>query len=228
MNARNKCFKVIKAIRYKLRSRKTIFSEIYHNNSWSGQDSVSGPGSDLSATLVIRQEIPTLIKEVNARTLLDAPCGDFCWMKETELDLDRYIGVDIVPDMIARNRQNYANETRTFVSSDITKDRLPQADVILCRDGLVHLSFKDIFSTIRNFKKSKSMYLLTTTFPQLRENGDIVTGGWRPINLQKKPFSFPKPIKLINEKYEKYSSNGKDSDKSLGLWKLEDISMPKN
>ena len=92
----------------------------------------------------------------------------------------------------------------------------------------IHLSFRDIFSTIKNFKKSKAKYLLTTTFPELRENRDIVTGCWRPINLQIKPFSFPKPIKLINEKYEKYSSNGKDSDKSLGLWKLEDISILKS
>ena len=213
--------KVKKTISYKFKSSKSIFSEIYHNNSWNAQNSVSGPGSELPVTSVIIEEIPFIIKETNAKILLDAPCGDFHWMKETKLDLDKYIGVDIVPEIIANNQQKYSNETRTFINLDIIKDRLPQADMILCRDCLVHLSFKDVFTTIKNFKESNSKYLLTTTFPELRENRNIDTGLWRPINLQIKPFSFPNPIKLINEKF---SENGKYTDKSLGLWKLEDIS----
>lgn len=213
--------KVKKTISYKFKSSKSIFSEIYHNNSWNAQNSVSGPGSELPVTSVIIEEIPFIIKETNAKILLDAPCGDFHWMKETKLDLDKYIGVDIVPEIIANNQQKYSNETRTFINLDIIKDRLPQADMILCRDCLVHLSFKDVFTTIKNFKESNSNYLLTTTFPELRENRNIDTGLWRPINLQIKPFSFPNPIKLINEKF---SENGKYTDKSLGLWKLEDIS----
>ena len=143
-------------------------------------------------------------------------------MKDTKLDLDKYIGVDIVPEIIANNQQKYSNETRTFINLDIIKDRLPQADIILCRDCLVHLPFKDVFATIKNFKESNSKYLLSTTFPESRKNRNIDTGLWRPINLQIKPFSFPNPIKLINEKY---SENGKYTDKSLGLWKLEDISV---
>lgn len=213
--------KVKKTISYKFKSSKSIFSEIYHNNSWNAQNSVSGPGSELPVTSVIIEEIPFIIKETNAKILLDAPCGDFHWMKETKLDLDKYIGVDIVPEIIANNQQKYSNETRTFINLDIIKDRLPQADMILCRDCLVHLSFKNVFTTIKNFKESNSKYLLTTTFPELRENRNIDTGLWRPINLQIKPFSFPNPIKLINEKF---SENGKYTDKSLGLWKLEDIS----
>lgn len=222
------CVLVIEQIiglRYKWKPITSVFSEIYYNKGFGGQDSVSGPGSDLTQTSVIRQEIPILIKEINAKSLLDAPCGDFHWMKETKLDIDRYIGGDIVPDLIAQNQQKYSCETMEFIVLDITKtkDDLPQVDIILCRDCLVHLSFKDITSAIRNFKKSKSKYLVTTTFTGLSKNRDIITGQWRPINLQLPPFNFPEPIKLINEKCTE--AGGKYSDKSLGLWKFDDVSL---
>ena len=66
---------------------------------------------------------------------------------------------------------------------DITRDALPRADVILCRDCLVHFSFKDIFAAIDNFKKSQSRYLLATTFIAFSENLDVATGEWRRLNM---------------------------------------------
>lgn len=106
---------------------------------------------------------------------------------------------------------------------DISKDGLPKADMILCRDCLVHFSFEDILSAIRNFKRSGSQYILTTTFSERLSNIDINTGGWRTLNLQLPPFNFPRPIKLINEKCDE--AGGIYLDKSLGLWRLEDIAI---
>jgi hypothetical protein len=93
--------------------------------------------------------------------------------------------------------------------------------MILCRDCLVHLSDKHIKYTLINFKKSKSKYLLTTTFCLLSENRNIRTGDWRPINLQLPPFSFPEPIMLIDEK----CPDDGGFRKSLGLWQLKDIKI---
>src|SRR5262245_23095226 len=118
-------------------------------------------------------------KEIQARSLLDAGCGDFNWMKEMKLDIDRYIGVDIVPELITANQQKYGSAIRIFIHLDITKNELPQADVILCPDCLAHFSFKDIFATIQRFKQSNCKYLLTTTFTRFPKNIDIATGGWR-------------------------------------------------
>ena len=109
---------------------------------------------------------------------------------------------------------------------DIVKEDLPTADVIICRDCFVHLSNKDIIEALKKFKRSQSHYLLTTTFYNIKENNDLVSGrGWRPINLQKSPFNFPEPIKLISENCTE--QNGKYLDKSLGLWKLEQIFLKK-
>ena len=216
-----KVSKKIRRLRHRLMPKKVVFSKIYHDNHWRGQNTVSGTGSDLIQTSAIRQEIPILLKRINAKSLLDAACGDFNWMKEAKLDLEKYIGVDIVPELIAQDQEKYGDGTREFMNLDITKDDLPQVDLILCRDCLVHLPFKHIFAAIHNFKKSRSEYLLTTTFTELEKNKDIVTGRWRPLNFQLPPFGFPKPIRLIDEKCTE--KDGKYSDKRLALWKLEDI-----
>jgi hypothetical protein len=69
--------------------------------------------------------------------------------------------------------------------------------------------------------RSKSRYLLTTTFIRWPRNTDIETGGWRQINLQIPPFEFPTAIRLIDEKCE--HSGGVFADKRLGLWDLTSI-----
>ena len=89
--------------KYGTRYMEGVFSEIYSNNSWGDTESVSGPGSSLAQTAVIRRELPILLKKIDAESLLDAPCGDYNWMKYTELNLDKYIGADIVPELIINN-----------------------------------------------------------------------------------------------------------------------------
>jgi hypothetical protein len=206
---------------YSRKPIKDVFSDIYSNQGWGKLNSVSGAGSDLIQTAKVREKIPILIREFYIKSLLDAPCGDFYWLKEVQLNLDRYIGADIVSKLVIENQQKYGNEYRRFLQLDITGDQLPQVDLILCRDCLVHLSFKNITLAIKNFKQSSSTYLLTTTYPGLlQQNKDITTGDWRPIDLQLPPFNFPKPIKLINEATTEV---GDHREKSLGLWKLENI-----
>jgi hypothetical protein len=101
---------------------------------------------------------------------------------------------------------------------DIVESRLPNADLILCRDCLVHLSTEDAIAAIRNFRKTNATYLLATTYPGLvGPNRQISTGNWRPLDLQTAPFYFPAPITLISEE--------KTGSKSLGLWRLKDIRL---
>jgi hypothetical protein len=154
---------------------------------------------------------------------LDAGCGDFNWLKEVDLDLDSYTGVDVVEDLVNELRRKYSNERRRFLNRDIISDRLSQVDLILCRDCLVHLSFSQIFAALRNFKRSNSKYLLTTTFTRFADNADIPIGEWRPINLQEPPFSLPAPLNLIDEK--RGDPGGDHSDKHLGLWELKDVKL---
>ena len=76
---------------------------------------------------------------------------------------------------------------------DCTRDPLPAADLLFCRDCLVHLSFADIRRTLANLQASDISCLLTTTFPGAEANEDIVTGDWRVLDLERAPFHLPPP-----------------------------------
>lgn len=212
--------------------RQDTFTQIFTSHFWSQpqngyvgkEETVSGYGSKLESTIVIRNVLPQLFKQLNIAVFLDLPCGDFNWMKTVNLDNVSYIGADIVPALIAQNQKAYGNATRKFVHIDAVKDVIPQSQLILCRDCLVHLSIPDIKSAIKNFKKSGALYLLTTTYPKaLKSNHDIKTGDWRPLNLELPPFNFAKPLLMIDEQ----SNWGDDQryGKSLGLWRLADLNI---
>ena len=211
----------LRRLRFRMMNAEGVFNSVYRNNTWDGDESVSGPGASLRQTQAIRRELPLLIERLGIRTLLDAPCGDFNWMKETTLGLDRYIGIDIVADLVESNRLLHSSEGRTFIRKNLIIDSLPEVDLILCRDCLVHFSYSDARAAMRNFRASKSTYLLTTTFAARHSNTDIVTGDWRPLNLQAPPFNLPPPITMLDEKCSE--ANGQYHDKRLGLWRIVDL-----
>ncbi len=203
---------------------KGHFTEIYHKNIWRDKDSRSGSGSNLTQTEVIRREIPRLIEEFGVEVFIDAPCGDFFWMNAVELNVRRYIGIDIVDDLIAQNNKKYADEQREFLCRDITQDELPQADLILCRDCLVHLTFEQALKAVKNFKRNRIRYLLCTTFVDRDKNVDLPGHiKWRTLNMRLPPFNFPAPLKMINEGCTETDADDAYSDKSLGLWRLDDL-----
>lgn len=199
-----------------VRAATGVFDAIYLSNHWGGDESRSGTGSSLAQTRVIREALPSLLAELDCRSILDAPCGDFNWLSQVPLQVD-YFGYDVVEPVIAANNARYASSHVRFVRADITSTPLPPVDLILCRDCLVHFSYADIFLTLRNFLDSGARYLLTTTFPG-RVNRDCATGGWRPVDLERAPFDFPPALKVINEECTEFE--GAYRDKSIGLWDL--------
>jgi hypothetical protein len=177
----------------------------------------------LAQTAEIRHRLPFLIADLKIRSLLDAACGDFNWMKHVKLDIEEYIGGDIVPALVEKNQEQFGDRQRRFIYLDITRDYLPQIDLIFCRDRLVHFPLADIIAALKNFKRSRSQYLLTTTFTGARPNTEIAMGDWRTLNFQLPPFNFPQPLRLINEKCTEV--NGSYRDKCMALWRLEDLNL---
>ncbi|MBL7791453.1 MAG: class I SAM-dependent methyltransferase [Saprospiraceae bacterium] len=204
----------------KFNMRET-FEWIYRSNHWSAVESVSGQGSERSQTAVLEAVLPPLLEQLQVATLLDAPCGDFAWMQHLDLPIKQYIGADLVPELIAKHKALYESPQRYFTALDVSNDPLPVADLLLCRDCLVHFSFSDIFKTLDNIKRSGISYMLTTTFPDCADNEDIVTGDWRVLNLELAPFHFPPPITMINENCTE--GKGLYADKSLGLWRIAEL-----
>jgi hypothetical protein len=197
-------------------ARRRIFEAICRDNVWGDPESVSGTGSGRARTALFRDDLVALVRALRIDTLLDAPCGDYNWLGHFDLPIEDYIGVDIVPGLIAANRAKPQAARSRFMVRDIVCDALPRADLILCRDGLVHLSNAEIFATLANFKRSRARWLLTNTFPAHLDNIDIPTGGWRTLNLQAAPFDFPPPACVIDEKCLGWG--GVYRDKQLALW----------
>lgn len=204
-----------------LSKNEKVFYSIYESNIWKGNESVSGPGSDLDQVAFLIPALQEVLSDLKVKSFLDLPCGDFNWMKMVDLKGIEYLGGDLVKPIIKRNEELYESPHIQFKVIDITKDELNQVDLILVRDCLVHLSFQDIFKAINNVLKSDSTYLMSTSFVELSSNTDIETGGWRPLNLELPPFNFPKPYLLINERCTE--NNGMYADKSLGIWKISDL-----
>jgi SAM-dependent methyltransferase len=201
------------------------FTDIYHSNAWHGQQSKSGTGSDLENTKIMRPQLVELINNLGIKTMIDAPCGDFNWMKEiiNDLKIDKYVGADIVEEMVLKNKEKYENNGRvTFVKANVVEEILPKYDLIFSRDCLVHFSYETAKRIIRNFVASGSTYLLMTTFLRTdRKYFDILDGQWRAINFQLPPLSLPAPEKFFIEGC--VEDHCRWTDKTLGLWKLCDL-----
>ncbi len=208
------------------RSLQETFTAIFQANGWGDAESVSGPGSTESRGEDFRQELVAVLDACQVRSIVDAPCGDFNWMRHVLADRRlptplSYTGIDIVEDLITRNVHRHASASCRFLCADITRADLPRGDVIICRDALVHLPFADARAAIHNFRRSGSRYLLATTFVGRASNDDALAGDWRPLNLQAAPFQFPTPLALIDERCT--HTGGIYRDKRLGLWELASI-----
>jgi SAM-dependent methyltransferase len=198
-----------------------VFRDIYRRHHWSGSESASGAGASIDQTQGLRRSLPALLRELGVATMLDLPCGDFGWMRTFDLPVDRYIGADLLPDVIEPLAAAFADGRREFRVLDLTRDPLPAADLLFCRDCLVHLSYADIRRALKNLVRSGIPYLLATTFPGCEANEDIVTGDWRVIDLEREPFHFPPPMRILNEGCTE--GGGAFTDKSLGLWRTEGL-----
>jgi len=177
---------------FKVASKESVFTSIWKTNYWGSPESISGPGSTLEQTENIRKELPIIIQKFGIKTIFDAPCGDFNWMKEVVAKTEiHYIGGDIVKGIIEQNLSQTKPNT-SFSVFDITSNKFPKADLWICRDVLFHFSYLDILNALKKFADSDVPFLLTTTHKKIIpfKNKDINTGDFRQIDLFAEPFCF--------------------------------------
>jgi SAM-dependent methyltransferase len=207
-------------LRLQVLTRERVFAAAYRRAAWASDESGSGTGSELRATAEIRNRLPGMLLRLGIARFLDAPCGDWNWMRRIDLPVEEYTGVDIVGSVVEANIRRYGTERVRFLVRDITADPLPEADLVLCRDCLVHLSFADISATLENVRSTGARFLMTNTYPEVRRNADQFTGAaWRRLNLQLPPFGFPPPL-------ERFPDGGDVDPSVMGLWQLADLPRP--
>jgi hypothetical protein len=98
--------------------------------------------------------------------IVDLGCGDFAIGSQLLKSLDgvRYIGCDIVPELIDHNQYRYGTPrygvgTIEFQTVDMVHDLLPDGDVCLVRQVLQHLSNAEICAILPKLSKYRYVYI---------------------------------------------------------------------
>ena len=198
---------------------EAAFRALHEANVARGLDSVSGTGSTMPATRLLRERLARVLARLQIRRLLDAGCGDRGWIGEIAADLDDYLGVDVLEELQSVGDQ----PSLRFRVANIIEDALPQMDAVLCRDCLTQLPLEAARRALGNLASTGARYVIATTFPSVQDNRPSGFGGWRPLNLCLPPFDLPPPIQLVAERAP--HPDDKYQDKALGIWESHALEL---
>src|SRR5262249_22978166 len=145
-------------------------------------------------------EYRTLLSEFMAanavRSVTDLGCGDWQFSHLVDWSRVQYLGVDVVPEIVARNRARFAAPNIRFEEFDSIDD-LSGGDLVLLKEVLQHLPNRVIIEYLAAIRTKYRFALLTNGVePAERANLDIATGDWRPLRLQDAPFNAPGAVVL--------------------------------
>jgi SAM-dependent methyltransferase len=158
------------------------FSEIYHTKLWGeadGEAFCSGGGSDAQFAIPYLKHVHNLIAEHKIRTVVDLGCGDFRVGRLLCAQSDlQYVGVDVVPDLIAYNQSRFGGPQVEFRCANLIDDELPDGELCLIRQVLQHLSNAEISSVLAKCAKYRVVLVTEEVFtkPGSRPNLDITHG----------------------------------------------------
>jgi hypothetical protein len=139
-------------------SRRDAFTTVYKERLFGdlpGEKFYSGNGSTGHFADVYCKLVEELVQEKGIRSLVDLGCGDFRIGSRLAPLVEKYIGIDIVPDLIEHNRANHGSERASFVCLDIVDGPLPAGDLCLLRQVLQHLNNAEIATVLKKLTNYK-------------------------------------------------------------------------
>jgi SAM-dependent methyltransferase len=203
----------------------------YNNRKSESTESTSGEVSDTRHTAAIRKKLAALIADpqYNIKSVLDVGCGDFTWqsMIPEMMALDKYVGVDIVSEVIDANVKKTSDKPNVqFVAGDLMDPAVQQQvlddqayDLVIVRDVIQHIPLTDGRSIFEAIDKSKSRYLFTTFHRGASFNNDAGYGGDSHHDVRLKPFNFLEPVagtQVQEHPFLTFPGNAK----GMALWEL--------
>ena len=189
----------------KSKLKKKIFTSIYKSNHWVQNSqslpnkfiSVSGHGSNLNTKQYqnLYSNFVTMLEKYKINSLIDMPCGDFLWIEKivNEKKL-KYLGIDIVEELIESNKKKNLNKNINFLTKDIVNFYTDEEyDLVLIRDLFIHINNSDIIKILKNLKNINIKYVALNSY-SIRLNKDVTIGQHRKVNLLIEPYNLPNPI----------------------------------
>lgn len=205
-------------------ARHAAFVALHEGKMLGAHETTSGAGSTLMATFSLRRALGELLRTGMFGSLLDVGCGDFNWMQMLNLHGADYIGIDIVPSLVAENRKRWPQHR--FDLLDIVESAPPPCDLALCKDLFTHFLPSDVMAALANIRQSGARFLAATNYyPSMvkaaqveyyakHTNSAAGPGYWRPTALCEAPFFFPAPM---------FSIPLNQNAKTLDIWAMEDV-----
>lgn len=199
---------------------KDAMQQVYDMHLWGGKDFdfYSGDGShNIKIIEPYLHSVSTFLKSHNnSLTVCDLGCGDFNIGKQLINYTKKYIGIDIVENLIERNKTLFKAENLEFHCLNIVEDELPKTDCVILRQVLQHLSNTEIQKIIKKLSHYKYL-ILTEHLPvgNFTPNIDIISGqGIRikknsGVNLLEAPFN----LKIVEA--QKLSQITLDNNKGI-------------
>lgn len=183
---------------------ESTFSDIYRHQRW-GKGAGSGEGSNPLKNKDYIRVLQEFIRNRGVKSVVDLGCGDWQFSRHVDWSGVNYIGIDVVPTLIQELTVAYATENISFIQGNLVTCELPQAELVICKDVLQHLST----TTVLTFLKRLSLFnyaILTNDREQYRHpgwrnlwnlwhveltrpNSEIREGGYRPLRLRESPFN---------------------------------------
>jgi len=142
-----------------------VFADAYSRRQWTTNDRQqafsSGPGSGIAYAQPYCEWVSAFGRENKITRLVDLGCGDFRVGQRLVAggNFD-YVGVDIVPALIAHYSTRFGDSKVRFACLNIIEDELPNGQLCLIRQVLQHLSNREIQAVLR--KCSAYPYVLIT------------------------------------------------------------------
>ena len=175
--------------------------QVYEMKLWGGKetDFYSGEGSHYPE--LVNPYIAVLTSFLKSfkspLVVCDLGCGDFNVGKELVEHTAKYVAVDIVEALIARNKKQFNEDLLSFHCLDIAIDDLPSGDCALLRQVLQHLSNEEVQRILNKLTDFKYV-ILTEHLPEddFVPNKEIISGcGIRlkkqsGLNILAPPFNF--------------------------------------
>ena len=174
-------------------SNKQVFDNVYKKNQWFW-------GSGTGSVAFLNKPVINFINDFlsahdDVKVIVDLGCGDLQIGENFLLKNRAYIGCDVSSHIIKKNSRKFSKKNMKFLVIDAVNEDIPNGDLIIVKDVLIHLPNSEVKKILRKISHFKYIIIQTcigdSSFFDM--NQDIKAGrNWRFLDVTKSPFNYRK------------------------------------